>query len=74
MSRVLNIKDQHMGQITEFKLRAVITSTGQVLEGVHAIPDYQEMKNEGMSESEIKAVVMNDWLATQVAVEAVTRL
>lgn len=71
--------NQHGGltmghRITEFKLKAVITSTGQVIEGFHQINDFDQLVKEGHSDAEIKAIVMNDWLATQVAITEVKQL
>jgi len=57
-----------MGRITEFKLRAVITSTGQEIEGFYPVPHYAEMVESGMSEAEIQLAVMDEWLATQVSI------
>lgn len=63
-----------MGQITEFKLSAVITSTGQVLEAFVPVPHYHEMVKEGLSDAEIKEIVKDEWLASQIAVTEVRRV
>lgn len=63
-----------MSRITEFKLRAVITSTGQVIEGFHQVMGYEEMVKEGMSDTEIKEIAKDEWLASQFAIEEVKRV
>ncbi len=54
-----------MTRTTEFKLKAVVVSTGEVVEGFHPCPDYDDLVREGYSDQEIKATVMNEWIATQ---------
>lgn len=63
-----------MSRVTEFKLRAVITSTGQVIEGFHQVFGYDEMVKSGMTDVEIKEQIKDEWIASQVSVEEVKRV
>jgi hypothetical protein len=63
-----------MSRVTEFKLRAVVASTGQVIEGFHQVMGYDEMVKSGMSDIEIKEQIKDEWLASQVVVEEVKRV